>query len=119
MALIDYTIPDPGTNQQVPKGVKVVAWLNMFGSDRGKAYRIPQATAKSVQAIGGAITIEGSNQSGDVSTGATSSDWDSLGTTSTINNVLAPVYQIRPRNAGTSTTVSIDVYLMVRTDARG
>lgn len=123
MALIAYSIPDPGTNQQVPKGVRVVAWLAVAGGDRGAAYACPGATAKSVQVVGAGnqiLTLQGSNKL-DPGTGLTSTDWDTLASqtaTGTFINVVTPSYYIRPARP-TGTASASDVYVLIRTDARG
>lgn len=119
MALVDYTIPDPGTNQQYPKGVRVVAWLAMGANDVGKAYKAPGATTKSVQSIGTrTVQLQGSNLPGDLSTSSTSTEWDLIGQTASIVEVTVPAYQIRPV-ADSATTADIDVYVLIRTDTRG
>lgn len=122
MAKTAYSIPDPGTNQQYPKGVKVVAWLAMPGGNQGSPYACPGSTAKSVQTMGGgnqAVTFQGSNNP-NPGTGATSTDWDTLGSigaTGTFLNITVPTYYIRPTRAGTA--AASDIYVLVRTDTRG
>lgn len=122
MAKKAYSTPDPGTNQQYPKGVKVVAWLAVAGGDQGSPYACPGATAKSLQVVGTgnqSATLQGTNLP-NPGTGATSSDWDTLGSmgaTGTFLNVLTPSYYIRPTRSGTAT--ANDIYVLVRTDPRG
>lgn len=129
MAVVTYTVLDPGEGHQFPSGTRVIKWANLNSAtpDSGMPYICPHYADKSIQLVvisgtTGSITFQGSNSveaaptKWGTLTEPDGTDLSTLVTDGIIRQVLENTYQVRPLSV--SGDKVFDVYLLLTTVAR-